>query len=88
MRESYATSIEPIVTARWAEEAGEGSSVPTKPPPVDFRAKIARELFDKLPQDDRDSYGGRAKAESLAAREAFQKALKEPPSTAPKDRQA
>ncbi|KAJ7035430.1 hypothetical protein C8F04DRAFT_1182336 [Mycena alexandri] len=87
MRESYATAIEPTVRARWAQTAAPGASVPTQEPPVDFRAKIARELFDALPQDVKDGYGARAKGESLAAREAFQKAMKEPPSTAPKDRQ-
>ncbi|KAJ7025034.1 hypothetical protein C8F04DRAFT_1269631 [Mycena alexandri] len=69
------------------ETGGTGASVPTEEPPVNFWASIARELFAALPQDTRDGYAARAKGQAHANREAYQKALKQPLSTAPKDRQ-
>jgi hypothetical protein len=88
MHECYADRIDPIVKQRWAETQGAGASVPVaKEPNTPFCAQIAREVFAALPEDKQKVYSARAKAEAATARAVFEKALKDPSSKAPADRQ-
>ncbi|KAJ7665820.1 hypothetical protein DFH06DRAFT_1322971 [Mycena polygramma] len=88
MHEEYEDKIHPEVVRRWAEEQSDGSSVQTKQSPTGpFRAKIARELFGKLTESERGEYGTRAKKEAAEKREAYDKALNDPPSKSPEARQ-
>ncbi|KAJ6523681.1 hypothetical protein DFH09DRAFT_1329919 [Mycena vulgaris] len=88
MREAYTDRIAPVVTERWAAEAAPGSSVQTqKEPDAPFRAKVAREIFNEMSQSEKAGFGERAKAEASAAREAFEKGMKETPSKSPEARQ-
>ncbi|KAJ7901385.1 hypothetical protein B0H13DRAFT_1883061 [Mycena leptocephala] len=52
-----------------------------------FRAQIAREVFAGLEEDERREIGARAKEEATEKKAAYQKALKNPPSKQPNDRQ-
>ncbi|KAJ6450232.1 hypothetical protein C8R47DRAFT_1230344 [Mycena vitilis] len=87
MHETYEDDIAPVVAERWARQNGEGSNVQTGKITASFRALIARELFGKLTDDERAEYASRAKAESVAKREAYRKALEDPPSKSPQARQ-
>jgi hypothetical protein len=88
MREVYQTDIGPVVAERWAAQAAAGSNVQTaKEPTGAFRAEIARELFAKLPEDQRDGYQQRAKQEAGDARKTYEGQMKNPPSRSPEDRQ-
>jgi hypothetical protein len=87
MKEDYATLIDPVVKARWADTAGEGASVPVvKEPRAPFRAQVACEMFAMLSEAEKAAYGARAKAEAAEARVAYEKALKEQPSRTPEER--
>jgi hypothetical protein len=89
MHEKYKDEIAPVVAQRWATEIAAGSNVQTKKEPDGpFRAKISRELFAQLPEEERVAYGDRAKTEAAEAREKYMAGLKAPPSKAPEDRQA
>lgn len=89
MREKYQDVIAPVVAERWAAGTGAGSNLQTKKDADGpFRAKIARELFAALPEEERVAYGDRAKLEAVEAREKYDAALKNPPSKSPEDRQA
>jgi hypothetical protein len=89
MHESYADRIAPVVASRWeADRAANGlASERTKDPKAGFRAQVARELFAALPLDEQKEIGARAKIAAQAAKEAYVKALKEPPSQTPEARQ-
>ncbi|KAJ6525534.1 hypothetical protein DFH09DRAFT_1328890 [Mycena vulgaris] len=81
MREDYAATIDPIVKQHWVETAGPRASVPvSKEPKAPFRAKVVRELFAALSESEREVYGARVKADAVAAKAAYEKALKEQPS--------
>ncbi|KAJ7707284.1 hypothetical protein B0H16DRAFT_1746505 [Mycena metata] len=81
--------IAPVVAQKWAETAGAGSNVQTsKNPDAAFRAKVARELFAELSEEQREAYGKQAKENATAARTKYDLELKTPPSKAPEDRHA
>ena len=70
------------------EKAEDGpASVHTKEPKASFCAAVVRDLFLKLPKEERDAIAGRAKEELVAAKDAYLKALKEPPSKTPEAHQ-
>ncbi|KAJ7038823.1 hypothetical protein C8F04DRAFT_950883 [Mycena alexandri] len=88
MREKYEQEIAPVVAERWLQQSSEGSNVQTsKKPTAAFRAEVARDLFAGLPENERNGYKERAKEEADAARAAYNKAMKEPPSRTPEARQ-
>ncbi|KAJ7479676.1 hypothetical protein FB451DRAFT_1395243 [Mycena latifolia] len=77
MHEQYKMTIAPVVAEKWAETAAPGNSVQTaKDPNGPFRAKVARELFATLPEEEQSVFAARAKSEAA-----------KPPSKAPVDRQ-
>ncbi|KAJ7836516.1 hypothetical protein B0H13DRAFT_2368686 [Mycena leptocephala] len=83
MREAYAQPdcpIEAVVKEHWAETVSDGSSVATsKEPNAPFCAMVARELFAALPESEQEDYREHVKAEAVAARTTYHKALKEEP---------
>lgn len=89
MRESYTERIAPVVAEKWAEERNKKGEVTerTKEPKAGFRAKVASELFARLPKEEQTAIANRAKAEAATARAAYSKALKDPPSQSPEARQ-
>ncbi|KAJ7883966.1 hypothetical protein B0H13DRAFT_2343915 [Mycena leptocephala] len=89
MREAYSEKIAPVVAERWAEQLEENPGDPdrTKEPKAGFRAKVAREVFATLSTNEQQQLGARAKEEALEKKKAFQKALADPPSAQPPDRQ-
>jgi hypothetical protein len=89
MHESYETEIGPAVTARWKASCVEedGTTLRNKGPNAPFRAAIACELFNELSASEQDGLRSRTKKDAEAAREAYFKAMKNPPSKAPEDRQ-
>ncbi|KAJ7684876.1 hypothetical protein DFH06DRAFT_1313254 [Mycena polygramma] len=87
MHEAYDDVIAPEVEAKWEQKASDGSNLQTsKTPNGPFRLLVARELFGKLSEAERAGYAERAKAEATEAREAYEAAMKAPPSKAPEDR--
>ncbi|KAK7019464.1 hypothetical protein R3P38DRAFT_3198771 [Favolaschia claudopus] len=92
MHESYETEIKAVVEARWkaelVEEDGVESLKTGKAPNAPFRAKVAREMFKELPEEERDALMQRAKDEATELRREYVELMKGPPSKAPKDRQA
>ncbi|KAJ7670630.1 hypothetical protein DFH06DRAFT_1124945 [Mycena polygramma] len=87
MHEAYDEKIAPLVDELWKKEASEGSNIQTaKDPGGPFRAKVARDVFAKLPQAERDGYAARAKQEAADAKEKYETAMKAPPSKAAEDR--
>ncbi|KAJ7468813.1 hypothetical protein FB451DRAFT_1401164 [Mycena latifolia] len=89
MHEMYATTITPVVEERWkAASILLDGSLSTKKASAPFRAKIARELFGQLSEEEQEALRGRAAAEVRASKEAYDKALKEGPSKSPEARQA
>ncbi|KAJ7618253.1 hypothetical protein DFH06DRAFT_1012065 [Mycena polygramma] len=88
MHENYQSDIADVVAERWAEQQADGSNLQTKKSPdASFRAKIARELFGELSDEEREGYAERAKEEAAAARKVYEDGLKNPPSRTPEDRQ-
>ncbi|KAJ7615075.1 hypothetical protein DFH06DRAFT_1013683 [Mycena polygramma] len=88
MHESYATDIEPEVTARWkAQSINPDGSANAAHPDASFRSKIARELFKALPQEEQDALRGRATAEAQEAKLKYAKAMTDGPSKSPEARQ-
>jgi hypothetical protein len=89
MRESYANDIGPVVTERWRADfpTNPDGSANTKKPNAAFRAKILREMFEALPEEEREVIRGRAVAEARLAKEAYDTAMKGTPSKRPEDRQ-
>ncbi|KAF7335856.1 hypothetical protein MSAN_02332100 [Mycena sanguinolenta] len=89
MRESYADKIAPVVAERWAaaRQNNEPDTVGRKEPKAGFRALVAREVFAGLPDAEKTAIAQRAKEEAAQAKTAYEKALKDPPSNAPADRQ-
>ncbi|KAJ6557483.1 hypothetical protein B0H19DRAFT_1261106 [Mycena capillaripes] len=90
MRESYAEKIAPVVADRWASARNEdsgGASDRTKEPKAGFRAQVARDVFAALPKSEQKALSERAKANAAQAKEDYAKALKDPPSKKPEDRQ-
>ncbi|KAJ7140438.1 hypothetical protein C8R46DRAFT_1046938 [Mycena filopes] len=89
MHESYAELIAPAVAEQWAAKREEDPGNPDlkKEPKAGFRAQVARELFRELDKDAQAAIGLRAKEEGAARKEAYQAAMKSPPSQAPADRQ-
>ncbi|KAJ6491114.1 hypothetical protein C8R45DRAFT_1138184 [Mycena sanguinolenta] len=89
MREKYKEEVAPVVAERWAESVSEGSNLQTKKDPDGpFRAKVAREVFRQLDQDEQDAYAARAKEEAADVQKKFDEDLKKAPSKTPEDRQA
>lgn len=89
MHERYHEDIAPIVSERWARTPGAGSNVQTSAEPNGpFRTEVARDLFNKLPEEERAGYATRAKEEAMHARERYEDDMKKAPSKAPEDRQA
>ncbi|KAJ7659783.1 hypothetical protein DFH06DRAFT_1326804 [Mycena polygramma] len=56
MHESYATEIMPLVEERWRRDksTNEDGSANTKKPDAAFRSLIAREVFGKLPSEEKE----------------------------------
>ncbi|KAJ7830849.1 hypothetical protein B0H13DRAFT_2371782 [Mycena leptocephala] len=88
MHEAYTEKVAPVVAEKWAELLEEDPNPDrTKEPKARFRAQIAREVFAGLEEDERREIGARAKEEATEKKAAYQKALKNPPSKQPNDRQ-
>lgn len=90
MHESYETEIAPAVRARWQASSVEedGTTLKTKKgPDAPFRAKVARELFSELSEEDQEGLRRQAKADAQQARQEYMKAMKDGPSKCPEDRQ-
>ncbi|KAK6966283.1 hypothetical protein R3P38DRAFT_2591165, partial [Favolaschia claudopus] len=89
MHESYDSVIEPVVRARWnATGADDDGALRTKKGiDANFRATVARELFQELPANEQDALRQRAKAEATRGKEEYLKHLKAGPSKAPEERQ-
>jgi hypothetical protein len=89
MRESYTDKIGPIVAQRWAaaREKNDPETVGRKEPKAGFRALVAREVFGALPDSEKVAIAQRAKEEAARAKVSYEKALKDPPSNTPADRQ-
>ncbi|KAJ6449418.1 hypothetical protein C8R47DRAFT_1230646 [Mycena vitilis] len=90
MHEAYETEILPIVTARWKASSVEADGVTLrtkKGPDAPFRAKVARELFSELSDEEQDALRQRAKEDGTRAREEYFAAMKNGASKAPADRQ-
>ncbi|PPQ98301.1 hypothetical protein CVT26_013496 [Gymnopilus dilepis] len=52
-----------------------------------LRDRVARDMFDELPEEEKQKWKFRAQQESADALKTWEKELKSPPSTAPEDRQ-
>ncbi|KAJ7080722.1 hypothetical protein C8R43DRAFT_1143069 [Mycena crocata] len=79
--------IVPIIAERWQATVSAGSNLQTrKEADGPFRAQVARDVFAALSEEEKGSYGDRAKAEAAAAREAYQKAMTAAPSKSPEAR--
>ncbi|KAJ7041766.1 hypothetical protein C8F04DRAFT_1252688 [Mycena alexandri] len=87
MHESYSTIIAPTVTAKWADKQESNPGGGSKQPKAGFRAQVARDLFSALPAEEQATIGARAKEEAATRKAAYHKAMKDPASTAPEDRQ-
>ncbi|KAJ6557786.1 hypothetical protein B0H19DRAFT_1070398 [Mycena capillaripes] len=90
MRESYAEKIAPVVADRWASARNEdsgGASDHTEEPKAGFHAQVARDVFAALPKSEQKALSDRAKADAAQAKADYVKALKDPPSKKPEDRQ-
>ncbi|KAJ7088014.1 hypothetical protein B0H15DRAFT_949828 [Mycena belliarum] len=86
MRECYQEKIAPVVAQRWEAARAEGSTS-TKDPKAGFRALVAREMFSELSGKEQNGFAARATKEAATSKAAYVKALKDPPSTKPEDRQ-
>ncbi|KAJ7663778.1 hypothetical protein DFH06DRAFT_1128165 [Mycena polygramma] len=89
MHESYTTEIAPLVEERWRRDksTNEDGSANTKKPDAAFRSLIAREVFDKLPAEEKVALKERALAHSKEAKDAYEAAMKNGPSKEPAARQ-
>jgi hypothetical protein len=90
MHESYETEIAPAVKARWQAsflEEDETTLKLKKGPDAPFRAKVARELFAELSEDEQEGLRRRAKEDAQKARNEYMKAMKDGPSKTPEARQ-
>ncbi|KAJ7043428.1 hypothetical protein C8F04DRAFT_1175261 [Mycena alexandri] len=89
MHESYETDIAPAVKARWEASALDdgGNARSAKSPDAPFRAKVARELFAELSDEEQAGLRQRAKDDAQRARDTYTAAMKAGPSKAPEDRQ-
>ncbi|KAJ7766820.1 hypothetical protein B0H16DRAFT_1453834 [Mycena metata] len=89
MHESYEAEIAPAVRARWDASIldDSGNTRQAKAPDAPFRAKVARELFSELSDEEQEGLRQRAKAEAQEARETYIAAMKAGPSKSPEDRQ-
>jgi hypothetical protein len=88
MHECYQEVIAPAVSEEWAKTPGAGSNIRTaKDPDGPFRAKVARDLFNALSEEEKAGYAARAKQEAADACLRYEEDMKKPPSKAPEDRQ-
>ncbi|KAJ7697307.1 hypothetical protein B0H14DRAFT_3655974 [Mycena olivaceomarginata] len=89
MAESYADEIAPKVETQWAAavERGDPETAKTKTPKAGFKSRVARELFAKLPADEKAAFSQRAKEHAAEAKEEYLRALRDPPPNNPADRQ-
>ncbi|KAJ7027835.1 hypothetical protein C8F04DRAFT_1266622 [Mycena alexandri] len=88
MHESYESEIAPVVQARWkAVEQKGGELSGKKGPDAPFRAKVARELFAELPDNEQEGLRQRARDAAQVARDEYVSAMKRGPSKSPEDRQ-
>ncbi|KAJ7813579.1 hypothetical protein B0H13DRAFT_2382340 [Mycena leptocephala] len=80
-----------VSATRWEQERndldGQGSLATQKGPNAPFRAKVARELFAELSEEERAALKERAQLEAKEAKEAYDKARRSPASKSPEDRQ-
>ncbi|KAJ7102960.1 hypothetical protein C8R43DRAFT_963850 [Mycena crocata] len=86
MREEFQDKIAPVAEQRWIAETTAGGLQTKKTPDGPFRARVAREMFAALPEEDQKAYGARAKEEAGAARKAYDSAIKMGPSKSPEDK--
>ncbi|KAJ7627914.1 hypothetical protein DFH06DRAFT_1338742 [Mycena polygramma] len=88
MHELYQTEIAPLVPGRWAADSIKpDGSVRIGQPNAPFRAALARELFDNLPEDRQTAIRLRAKNEAKEAKQKYEKGMKDGPSKSPEARQ-
>jgi hypothetical protein len=89
MVESHADKIAPVVAAQWAaaKARGDPETVGRKEPKAGFRAAVAREVYRELPVEEKAAIAERAKTEAARAKEEYKRALENPPSNKPEDRQ-
>jgi hypothetical protein len=87
MHESYQEKCAPIVDQRWQEKVQSDRSLHKKRPKVNFTVGIAREIFAKLPEAERDAIAARAKMEAANARATYKASLTQLPPSTPQARQ-
>ncbi|KAJ7060050.1 hypothetical protein C8F01DRAFT_1254165 [Mycena amicta] len=76
MHESYATEIATVVNSRWESEPDKPATVSRAAPPW-YRAKIARELFNALPDGQQKELKARAKTAAVQGRESYAQRVRE-----------
>ncbi|KAJ7682270.1 hypothetical protein DFH06DRAFT_1388772 [Mycena polygramma] len=90
MVESYEAEIAPVVDARWKSTFLEDDGVTLKTKKnhnTAFRAKIAREMYDKLSKERQDGIKRRLKEAAQQAKDEYTRTMKSGPSKAPEGRQ-
>ena len=75
MKEHYQERIDPFVKKAWAEHVRKEHIPADELPGPDFRAKITRDLFKKLPESERLQYSMTAKGEAFRARTEYENEL-------------
>jgi hypothetical protein len=89
MHESYEKEIAPVVTARWQASCVEedGTTLCKVTPNAPFCAKVAQEMYNELGEDEQEGLRRCAREDAQEAKDAYMRAMKNPPSKAPEDRQ-
>lgn len=86
MHECQKEEIHSTVVKRWAEHVAANPNI-TGNPTTAFRCKIAKELYDLLPEDRKASLVTNAEVARDQAIADYKTAMSTPPSQAPADRQ-
>jgi hypothetical protein len=89
MHESYEKEITAVVEARWQSSCieSDGTTLRKGRPNAPFRAKVVREMFNKLGDDEQAGLRLRAREAAQDAKDVYNHAMKSLPSKAPADRQ-
>lgn len=85
--EKYAEEVAPVVAKEWEEGKASGAIPAGSKQGAQFRAEVARKLFNALPEAVRKEYHERAVEEAKAEKERLERLKKEGPSERPEDRQ-
>ncbi|KAJ7878393.1 hypothetical protein B0H14DRAFT_3435666 [Mycena olivaceomarginata] len=88
MHESYEQLCAPVIEKKWAEKIRTNPALRNKKPKVGFSATIARQIFEKLPEEERKKITDRAKAASGEAKAVYAEGLRQAPATTPQARHA